>query len=396
MKQFDTPWFLQRITETFGDSISLESDFQYIDRNQKTSALCKTHGSFDTVTGYLLEKTGCGECVKEKYRNVRKEKFLRKARNKYDTKYEYDIESFFNHKTKIKINCPIHGWFEQTPDKHLSPNAFGCTQCGRKCSTKPKIKKKPRVRITKNVFLEKAKKKFKNVFSYNILHFNDQVDSSVEVICPEHGSSLQIARNHLTSKTGCGECSKEFVSRKFRKPWTTLKSELESIHKDRDYNFPDYNNLYYKNCDSKIDVKCPEHGLYTKSAEKHLTQICPKCSLVEKNRSGSYCGGYNELFFEQYPDKHDIESFLYLLEINEGHYYKVGITTKSAHERLCELRSKSKGQIKTIRIIKELPNTLFNCYTKEQELLEEFKEHRIYRRWSTELFDINISEYVKF
>ena len=41
--------------------------------------------------------------------------------------YNY-IDEYKNSHTKIKIQCPIHGEFEQKPYSHLS--GIGCPKCG--------------------------------------------------------------------------------------------------------------------------------------------------------------------------------------------------------------------------------------------------------------------------
>ena len=45
--------------------------------------------------------------------------FIEKARMMHGDKYDYSAVAYINAKTKVRIGCPIHGMFEQTPDKHL-------------------------------------------------------------------------------------------------------------------------------------------------------------------------------------------------------------------------------------------------------------------------------------
>lgn len=55
------------------------------------------------------------------------EQFLIEAREKYGTKFDYSLVEYKNTHTKIKIICPIHGLFEQTPHSFLS--RLGCPKC---------------------------------------------------------------------------------------------------------------------------------------------------------------------------------------------------------------------------------------------------------------------------
>ena len=46
--------------------------------------------------------------------------FIEKAKKIHGDKYNYSSVKYINNKTKVNIICPIHGEFEQTPDKHTN------------------------------------------------------------------------------------------------------------------------------------------------------------------------------------------------------------------------------------------------------------------------------------
>lgn len=46
--------------------------------------------------------------------------FIQRANLIHDNKYDYSQVEYVNNSTKVKIICPFHGVFEQTPAKHLS------------------------------------------------------------------------------------------------------------------------------------------------------------------------------------------------------------------------------------------------------------------------------------
>ena len=60
-------------------------------------------------------------------KKVTTEIFIEKAKAIHGDKYDYSLVDYKNAKTKIKIICPIHGVFEQTPNSHL--NGRGCSKC---------------------------------------------------------------------------------------------------------------------------------------------------------------------------------------------------------------------------------------------------------------------------
>lgn len=57
------------------------------------------------------------------------ETFVEKANKIHSSKYDYSEAVFANVNTKVKIICPKHGEFEQTPYNHLKGQ--GCRKCGR-------------------------------------------------------------------------------------------------------------------------------------------------------------------------------------------------------------------------------------------------------------------------
>lgn len=60
-------------------------------------------------------------------KKLTKEDFIKKANLIHSNKYDYSLVEYINSFTKVKIICPIHGEFEQTPSKHLSGS--GCKYC---------------------------------------------------------------------------------------------------------------------------------------------------------------------------------------------------------------------------------------------------------------------------
>ncbi len=53
--------------------------------------------------------------------------FILKAAKIHRKFYDYSLVDYKNNNTKVRIICPIHGVFEQTPNKHLSGQK--CKKC---------------------------------------------------------------------------------------------------------------------------------------------------------------------------------------------------------------------------------------------------------------------------
>jgi len=73
--------------------------------------------------------------------------FIEKSKKVHDNRYDYSLVKYKNLTTKVKIICPFHGIFKQTPNHHMS--GIGCPICNESSGEKE-------IRI----FLEKNNIKF--------------------------------------------------------------------------------------------------------------------------------------------------------------------------------------------------------------------------------------------
>jgi very-short-patch-repair endonuclease len=68
---------------------------------------------------------GCPGCGRWSLLNTKI--FIERSIEKHGKKFDYSQVEYINARTKVKIICPKHGVFEQTPQSHLSGN--GCPTC---------------------------------------------------------------------------------------------------------------------------------------------------------------------------------------------------------------------------------------------------------------------------
>lgn len=195
------------------------SKFEYINMKTKGIIICPVHEEFkQTPEKHIANNSkGCPLCWvsfmkgKKKYRTKEKpimnvEDFLGQCKNKYGDKYTYDISLYTGKtKNKIKICCPIHGDFYQTPINHLQPNnKTGCKSCGVELKNKSKTK-------SYMEFVQKANNIFCNIYTYddlyNKLHYVNR-KSKVSIICDKHGQFYKNAQKHLSGQ-GCFKCKIE-------------------------------------------------------------------------------------------------------------------------------------------------------------------------------------------
>jgi hypothetical protein len=188
-----------------------------------------------------------------------REEFIDKAKLIHgDDKYEYNKVTYKNSRTKIKLVCPTHGEFEQTPKDHLK--GHGCKYCGF-------VLKNQTLRKPIDEFFTEANKIHSNKYNYDYANYTN-ADSKIKIICPIHGEFSQIAKNHL--KCGCAKCSGYF-----RDSISFIK-DANIIH-DNKY---DYSKVNYTNSYTKVLIICPIHGEFEQTPSGHLSgRGCSKCRI---------------------------------------------------------------------------------------------------------------------
>ena len=128
-KKLTTKEFIKRSKNRFGDTFEYQNTL-YEGIHIKLSIMCPVHGEvFITPIVHLSDgHCGCLECHLENRRDSLSS-FIGKANNVHKNKYDYSLAIYKNSRTKLKIICPEHGEFEQTPNAHIH-SANGCPTCG--------------------------------------------------------------------------------------------------------------------------------------------------------------------------------------------------------------------------------------------------------------------------
>lgn len=127
-RRLSTDEFLRRARETHGDRYDY-SQIQCTDSKSKVTIRCHKHGAFNQTAGEHLAGKGCRKCGTEETAERQRQspdEFIRRAREVHGEKYDYTLVEYVSARRKVKIACPIHGVFEQTPDAHISK---GCRKC---------------------------------------------------------------------------------------------------------------------------------------------------------------------------------------------------------------------------------------------------------------------------
>lgn len=130
-------------------------------------------------------------------RKLTTEEFIQKARTIHGDKYNYSLVNYISAFKKIKIICPVHGIFIQTPCSHSY--RFGCPKCR---DDKLAINRKKSL----EQFIIDANKIHEYIYDYSLVQYiNAHV--KIKILCPKHGLFEQTPNNHLNKKS-CPKCKK--------------------------------------------------------------------------------------------------------------------------------------------------------------------------------------------
>ena len=113
------------------------SKSEWIDYTTPILIVCPKHGEFWQRPDVHIKSMGCPKCGREKANlseSFTKDAFINKAIETHNNKYDYSLVEYKDYHTKVKIICPTHGIFEQTPTSHA--NGQGCPKCLLKSQTK--------------------------------------------------------------------------------------------------------------------------------------------------------------------------------------------------------------------------------------------------------------------
>lgn len=189
------------------------------------------------------------------------EEFIKKAKKVHGDKYDYSKVSYVDRRIKITIICPIHGEYQDTPERHLS--GFTC----------PKCREEERRLIREKEFIEKATKIHNGKYDYSKVKYINS-DIPVTIICPIHGEFQQTPKCHL-SGSGCKKC--DIDSRKITKE--EFIKRAKEIHGDK----YDYSKVEYINNYTPVTIICPIHGEFQQKPYSHLEgSECKKCSTEKR------------------------------------------------------------------------------------------------------------------
>lgn len=286
---------------------------EYTSSSSKVKIVCPEHGVFEQVPSLHLYGNGCPQCAIERVRTFLKdtdEDFIVKARAKHGNKYDYSLVEYVSSQTKVKIICPKHGTFEQTPNNHLR---------GQKCPVCALEIRRLKRMDTENEFINKAKEVHGDIYNYDNITYSHS-KSLVAISCSKHGVFKQMAYSHIAGH-GCPKCVHQIS-----------KGEQEMTDWIKQY-FPDACHATRILAGKDIDIYIPskKFGIEYNGIYFHSAQFKDKYDHLRKLETAQQLGIRLMQFWDfEWENKKDIVKSIILNAL--------GIRSNVVYARNTELR----------------------------------------------------------
>jgi hypothetical protein len=334
--------FIKKATSIHGSKYNYDKVY-YKNNNTNVIISCPIHGDFQQTPGNHTHKTnpqGCPVCAGRTRWDM--SRFLEEAVKTHNGKYDYSKVVFSGLNKKVKILCPLHGEFLQSPAHHISRKQ-GCPDCaGTKKGTKEK-------------FIQKAQNIHGNKYNYNNVVYKT-THTNVIITCPIHGDFKQTPANHThrNNPQGCYLCTG-------RKRWSknSFVNEATKVHMG-EY---DYSKIVWRGLKEKVEIICPFHGPFKQLPIVHLKGSgCQRClsskgetkirHILKKKKIGfkeqfsfKNCSNINPLPFDFFIEVNGKKA---LIEYHGSHHYKpVGFGNKNQKDIAIQYKNvKKRDEIK--------------------------------------------------
>ena len=261
--------FISRVVDVWGDRWDL-SKAEYTIAKNRVTLICKEHGSFQMLPARLFRGVvGCTQC---NGRVTDTETFLAKAKEVWGDRWDYAKTEYTGAHDKVVLTCKEHGDFQQLPSTCLR-GSVGCSPCYSRA-----------ISSSTQEFITRAREKWGDRWDYSQVDYRG-ANSTVVIVCKEHGAFMHRAISHLIGYVGCKKC-RSLAKQGPRYTNSQFLSKAREVWGDR----WDYSQTEYEGMANRITVSCREHGPFEQLPGEHLhgSLGCLMCrgvdsaSLLEK------------------------------------------------------------------------------------------------------------------
>lgn len=336
-KKVTTQDFISRAREVHGDRYDYSKSV-YVSATMPMTIICPEHGEFQQRPVNHTMGRGCRDCAGNKPLTIAK--FIERANAKHRNRYDYSQVAFEGVENKVTIICPEHGPFEQRVMVHLK--GFNCPKCGREQVA-------DKLSHSLERFISDAIAAHGDKYDYTEVEYVNAL-SNVKIVCPVHGPFFQKPANHVRG-VACSKCSDLVAADKRRLSTEEFIERAREIHGGK----YDYSKAVYITGHDKVEIICPEHGVFWQSAVNH----------TKGNKAG--CPGCAVSGFDQ--TKPALLYYLAVMTDKSETLYKIGITNLNVQKRFPNV------DLARIRVIKTWSyESGAEAAKREISVLQEFSD----------------------
>lgn len=318
--------FIEQARAVHGDRYDY-SQLGWKNKTTDVTVVCPEHGPFTQKPIHHLQGSGCSVC--SGYRKGTAESFIEDAREIHKDKYDYSLVEYKRRDRPVKIICPKHGEFEQTPYNHLQ--GYGCGYCS---GTK---------KLTQQDFETRARSAHGDYYDLSKAVYV-RGDNKVDVICPVHGEFSIGARRFMEGQ-GCRQCWLDRIGKRKRELEEIAEKERYERNRTREEEKRKAREAPDKFCKRCEQVKPKSEFRDVDNAFDGSFSICKQCE-IEKRREH-----WKNLSPEQKQKKYDRSSRRIGERMRTDNEYRV---MKLARQRLndilrtSEIKKKRSSSIKLL------------------------------------------------
>jgi len=270
---------------------------EYINCLSKIKIICKKHKIFEQTPANHLFGQGCPICV-GKNKNKTTLDIIKEFKDVCGNTYDYSLVIYKNCRTKVKIICPEHGIFEQTPILHL--NGSKCPKCV------------GGVKHSLNDFIDKSKKCHGDKYDYSLVEYKN-ARTKIKIICPEHKIFEQVPQHH-TNGVGCPSCCESKGEKSLVKLLDVMKIEYEREKRFKDCRFK--NSLPFDFYIPSLNICIEYDGMqHFRKWDRIGGDIALEKQIIKDQIKNQYCKDNNiKLIRIRYDESIDQDKFEILLK----------------------------------------------------------------------------------
>lgn len=197
------------------------------------------------------------------------ESLIKDLKSIYGDKFDYSKTVYYGSNKNFTLVCPKHGEISVRYDHII--DGSGCPQCKKEAERDKRW----------NEYIKRAKEIHGEKYLYDKSNFAN-IESSIKIICPNHGEFYQTLNNHINQKQGCPKCYHESRLGKYKISTEEFITLSKLVHGNK----YDYSKTVYHGQKEKTNIKCPIHGEFQQVAYDHLKGFgCQKCKIEKQTNT---------------------------------------------------------------------------------------------------------------